>query len=127
MKNNIASIIDLPKIYDPRGSLTVAEENIHVPFEMGQIEWWAVMDSCTERHLWRECSGGKLAMVALAGSLTVNARLGDEEVEVSLCHPYQLLLLDDGVSFRLEDCSTDTVVLLIYSKTTNILITKSDK
>ena len=25
-------IIDLPKIFDPRGNLTVAEANSHVPF-----------------------------------------------------------------------------------------------
>ena len=34
MKRNNYSIIDFPKIIDPRGNLTVAESMQHVPFDV---------------------------------------------------------------------------------------------
>ena len=33
------SIIDLPKIVDPRGNLTVAEQIDNVPFEIKRVYW----------------------------------------------------------------------------------------
>ena len=39
MKQEIANIIQLPKIFDPRGNLTVAEEQKNIPFHIKHVEW----------------------------------------------------------------------------------------
>ena len=33
------AIIQLPKISDPRGNLSVIEENMHIPFEIKRAYW----------------------------------------------------------------------------------------
>ena len=35
----IGKVIELPKIVDPRGNLTVAEQMKHVPFEIARVYW----------------------------------------------------------------------------------------
>ena len=35
----IGKIIDLPKLVDPRGNLTVAEELKSVPFKVSRVYW----------------------------------------------------------------------------------------
>ena len=39
MDNKQYSIINLPKICDPRGNLTVAESMRHVPFDVSRVYW----------------------------------------------------------------------------------------
>lgn len=31
--------LELPKITDPRGNLSVLEDNIHIPFKMKRVYW----------------------------------------------------------------------------------------
>lgn len=38
-KYRIGRIIELPKITDPRGNLTVAEQMKHVPFDIKRVYW----------------------------------------------------------------------------------------
>lgn len=35
----LGTIIDLPKVCDPRGNLTVAEQLSNVPFEVSRVYW----------------------------------------------------------------------------------------
>ena len=37
MKQNKVRIIDLPKIVDPRGNLTVAEQLKNIPFDIARV------------------------------------------------------------------------------------------
>ena len=39
MNRNQARLIELPKIVDPRGNLTVAEQMKHVPFDIARVYW----------------------------------------------------------------------------------------
>lgn len=39
MDNKLGYIIDLPKIFDPRGNLTVAEGGRNVPFDIRRAYW----------------------------------------------------------------------------------------
>ena len=63
--NKKIDIIKLQKIYDPRGTLVVAEENTHVPFEIGNTEWFSPKSTVITQHQ-RETM-----LVALAGHFTL--------------------------------------------------------
>ncbi len=51
MKQEIANIIQLPKIFDPRGNLTVAEEQKNIPFHIKHVEWRYGMPAGTSLSL----------------------------------------------------------------------------
>ncbi len=117
MKKEIAYLIDLPKIYDPRGSLTVAEENIHAPFELGTVEWeyeMAAGEDCpAERY-----AQGKMMIVALSGSFDITTSQGSnstqqQAIRFHLNHPYKALIIGKGIWHQICNCSNGTVALII--------------
>ena len=39
MEKQVGQLVDLPKIVDPRGNLTVAEQMKEVPFAISRVYW----------------------------------------------------------------------------------------
>ena len=112
----LGEIIDLPKIYDPRGNLTVAEQMKSVPFEVKR-GYWAYDVPAGERrggHAHKECVE---FIIAVSGSFTVTLDDGKgNRKDFHLNHPWQGLLVPTGIWRTLEDFSSGAVCLVLASE-----------
>ena len=110
--------IDLPKIVDPRGNLTVAEEMKNVPFDIARVYWTYDVPSGERRggHAHRTCEE---VVVAVSGSFDVEVFDGYEHQTFHLNHPYQGLYIGTGVWRTLEDFSSGAVCLVLASELFN--------
>ena len=111
----MSGIIDLPKIIDPRGNLTVAEQLKNVPFDIKRVYW--VYDvpggECRGGHSHKEC---KEFIIAVSGSFTVTLDDGNQKHTYLLNHPYQGLFVDTDTWRTLDDFSSGAVCLVLASE-----------
>lgn len=108
-------IINLPKITDPRGNLTVAEQMENVPFEIKRAYWVYDVPAGESRggHAHKRL---KQFVVALSGSFHVTLDNGFEREKVLLNHPYQGLLIETNTWRTLDDFSSGAVCLVLASE-----------
>ena len=132
---NKIEIIELPKIYDPRGCLTVAEESSHIPFEIKKVEWKhiGIIHSNAPMEL-EQCS---MMLIALAGEITIQVIDKDLSLEyiksskhnvksidfnqpsartITLNHPHQALILKEGCRSRITHGTKHSLLLTIHQK-----------
>lgn len=111
-------IVELPKIYDPRGSLTVAEEGIHIPFTIEKVEWiklnskeHSVYDISEENLTSGENQNGDfpIMLVALSGQITIQA----SNKPYTLTCPHQALVCKEKCAIRIGRHSEDALLLKI--------------
>lgn len=109
---NLGELINLPKILDPRGNLTVAEQLRQVPFAISRVYWTYDVPSGEHRggHAHRHC---REFIVAASGSFNVTLDNTIEKRTFLLNHPYQGLLVETGVWRTLEDFSSGAVCLVL--------------
>lgn len=115
MNRNNYSIIDFPKIIDPRGNLTVAESMQHVPFDVRRVYWTYDVPAGESRggHAHKQC---REVIIAVSGSFTVTLDNGNEKQSFHLNHPWQGLLVETGIWRTLDDFSSGAVCLVIASE-----------
>lgn len=108
-------IIELPKITDPRGNLTVAESFKNVPFDIKRAYWLYDVPGGGSRggHAHKRL---KQLLVAVSGSFTVTLDDGREKDTFLLNHPWQGLLIDTGIWRTLDDFSSGAVCLVLASE-----------
>lgn len=108
-------IIELPKHFDPRGSLTVSEEIVNVPFNIASSEWLygITIGTCLLKHAY---TNTKIFIVPLSGSFTVRISDGYGNAELFLNHPNKALFIDQGIWTEITDCSNGTVILVLSNK-----------
>lgn len=108
---NKIEIIELPKIYDPRGCLTVAEESSHIPFKIKKVEWKhiGIIHSDAPMEL-EHCS---MMLIALAGEITIQIM---EEGTLRLTRPNQALILGEACKSRIIDSTEHSLLLTIHQK-----------
>ncbi len=108
-------VIDLPKMFDPRGNLTVAEQFKNVPFGIKRVYWVYDVPGGESRggHAHKEC---KEFIIAVSGSFHVTLDDGTDKKSYLLNHPYQGLLVDTGVWRTLDDFSSGAVCLVLASE-----------
>lgn len=106
-------IIDLPKIIDPRGNLSVIEGNT-LPFPIQRVYFLYDVPSGAERggHAHVE---QKEFLVATSGSFDVILNDGFSIEKVTLNKPNQGLLIPQGVWRELKNFSSGAVCLVIAS------------
>lgn len=106
-------IINLPKIEDPRGNLSVIEKDI-IPFSIKRVYYLYDVPSGAERggHAHIEQSA---FLVALSGSFDVILHDGILEQTVTLNRPNKGLLIPHGVWRELKNFSSGSVCLVISS------------
>ena len=112
----LGEIIDLPKIYDPRGNLTVAEQMKNVPFEVKRVYWTYDVPAGERRggHAHKECVE---FIIAVSGSFTVTLDDGKgNRKDFHLNHPWEGLLVPTGIRRTLEDFSSGAVCLVLASE-----------
>ena len=110
----LGKIIELPRITDPRGNLTVAEANKNIPFDIKRVYWLYDVPG-------GECRGGhahkqiKEILIAVSGSFHVTLDNGKEKKTFLLNHPYQGLLIDTKTWRTLDDFSSGAVCVVLAS------------
>lgn len=111
---SIGKLIDLPKIVDPRGNLTVAEGLKNVPFDIKRVYWLYDIPAGEGRggHAHKQI---KQLLIAVSGSFHVTLDNGKEKQTYLLNHPYQALLIDTGIWRTLDDFSSSAVCVVLAS------------
>ncbi len=106
-------ILSVPKIEDPRGNLSVIENDV-IPFEMKRVYYLYDVPSGAERggHSHKE---QQEFLVALSGSFDVILHDGQHEKVVSLNKPFEGLLITNGIWRELKKFSSGAVCLVIAS------------
>ena len=114
MTSPLGEIITLPRITDPRGNLTGAEQLRHIPFEIKRVYWTYDVPAGESRggHAHRHC---RSVVIAVSGSFDVVLDNGKERRTYHLNHPYQALLINTGIWRTLEDFSSGAVCLSLAS------------
>ncbi|MBD5387227.1 WxcM-like domain-containing protein [bacterium] len=107
-------IINLPRFTDPRGNLSVVEQNINVPFDIKRVFFTYDVPGGESRA---DHANKTLIefIVAVSGSFTVALDDGIEKKKVLLNKPYQGLLVNPMIWRKLEDFSSGAVALVICS------------
>lgn len=115
MKMRIGKIIELPRIADPRGNLTVAEGETNIPFVAKRTYWTYDVPSGESRggHAHKVC---REFIIAVSGSFDVTLDNGKEKETYHLNHPYEGLLVETGIWRTLEDFSSGAVCLVLASE-----------
>lgn len=107
-------LIELKRIYDHRGNLSVVEGNIDVPFEIKRVYWVYDVPGGENRggHAHKNLSQ---FIVAANGSFYVNLTNGNENFSFFLNHPYKGVLVPPGYWRTLDDFSSGAVCLVLAS------------
>ncbi len=111
----IGRLIDLPKIVDTRGNLTVVEQMRQIPFDIARVYWTYDIPGGGRRggHAHRTCQE---VVVAVSGSFDVQLYNGREWETYHLNHPYQGLYIGTSIWRTLEDFSSGAVCLVLASE-----------
>ncbi len=106
-------LVDIPKIHDVRGNLSVVEKDV-IPFEMKRVYYLYDVPAGAERggHAHKEQVE---LLIALSGSFEVSVKDVDAEKTVTLSKPYQGLLIPHGIWRELQNFSAGSVCLVIAS------------
>lgn len=109
-----AQIINLPKIEDPRGNLSIIEEEKNIPFTIERTYWIYDVPGGETRggHAFKE----QLEfIIALSGSFDVVVDDGDEQHIFSLSRSYYGLYLPSGFWRQMQNFSTNSLALVLSS------------
>ncbi len=115
MKTTIKDVrfIEVPKIHDVRGNLSVIENDV-IPYEVKRVYYLYDVPSDAKR-------GGhahiklKQFLIALSGSFDVVLKDGTNEKTVTLNKPNIGLLIENGIWRELENFSSGSVCLVLAS------------
>lgn len=110
-----AYMLQLPKICDPRGNLSVIEGCNDVPFEIHRVYWIYDVPGGQERggHAFRRQHE---LIVALSGSFDVVTGDGVGETRHHLARSYYGLYVRPMTWRRIDNFSTNAVVLVLSSE-----------
>lgn len=107
-------IINLPKIEDPRGNLSIIEEDKQIPFKIERTYWIYDVPGGQVRggHAFKK----QLELiVALSGSFDVTIDDGAEKKTFSLNRSYYGLYIPAGLWRQMENFSTNSLAMVLSS------------
>ena len=107
-------LIELPKISDRRGNLSVIEEKNHIPFKVERTFWIYDVPGGESRggHAYRSTEE---FIVALSGSFDVVLDDGKERKTFSLNRSYYGLYVPKMIWREMTNFSTNSVALVLSS------------
>lgn len=105
--------IEIPKIKDPRGNLSVVEKDV-IPFEMKRVYYLYDVPSDSSRGGHSHIQQQEF-LIALSGSFDVLLDDGKEKKIVTLNKPNKGLLIVEGIWRELNNFSAGSVCLVISS------------
>lgn len=109
-----AHIIRLPKINDPRGNLSVLEEEKEIPFKIKRTYWIYDVPGGEIRGA-NAFIEQQVLIIVLSGSLDVVVFDGIEEKKFSLNRSYFGLYLPNRLWYHMENFATNTLTLVVSS------------
>ena len=114
MKIESAQIIELPKILDKRGNLSIIEEFKNIPFKIERTYWIYDVPGGESRggHAYRE---NEEFIVALSGSFDVVLDDGNNKKIFSLNRSYYGLYVPKGLWREMNNFSTNSLALILSS------------
>ena len=103
-------IIELPKFADPRGNLSFAEQNNHIPFEIKRTYWIYDVPGGEERggHAFKE---NQEVVIDLSGAFDVVVDDGTTKKTFNLNRSYYGLYIPAGLWRTMENFSTNSLAL----------------
>jgi hypothetical protein len=109
-------LINIPKILDDRGNLSVIEEESHIPFIIRRVYWIYDVPGGEFRgsHAFKNTEE---LIVALSGSFDVILHNGIEEKKFSLNRSYYGLFVPRMIWRKLNNFSTNSLALILASTT----------
>ena len=116
MKTSIKDVklIEVPKIHDVRGNLSVIENNT-IPYEIKRVYYLYDVPSDAQRgghaHVYL-----KQFLVALSGIFDVVLKDGENIKKITLNKPNFGLLIENGIWRELENFSSGSVCLVLASE-----------
>lgn len=108
-------VLDVPRINDPRGNLSVIEKNV-IPFDIKRVYYLFDVPSGSYRggHAHKELSQ---FLIAISGSFDVVLKDYDfSERRITLNNPSKGVLITPGIWRELENFSSGAVCLVIASE-----------
>ena len=111
---NDSQIIQLPKITDPRGNLSIIEQIKQIPFEIKRVHWVYDVPGGYERggHAYKETEE---FIVALSGSFDVVVDDGLVKNRYQLNRSYFGLFVSKGMWRTMTNFSTNSLALVLSS------------
>lgn len=108
-------IVNLPKIADGRGNLSVIEEFKQIPFKIRRSYWIYDVPGGCERggHAYKNNTE---FIVALSGSFDVVINDGENEKSFHLNRSYMGLLVPRGLWRVMNNFSTNSLALILSDK-----------
>jgi len=108
------SLIDLPKIEDPRGNLSIIEEDKQIPFKIRRVYWIYDVPGGQVRggHAFKE---QEELIVALSGSFDIVVDDGKANKIISLNRSYYGLLIPAGLWRQMQNFSTNSLAMVMSS------------
>lgn len=109
------TVVQLPKIHDPRGNLTFVEGGRHVQFDVRRAYWIYGVPGGEHRggHAYRELHE---VVIALSGSFEVHLDDGVNTATHLLNRGYAGLYVPNMIWRELSDFSTNAVCLILASR-----------
>lgn len=114
MEKNGPQIITLPKIFDPRGSLTFVEGGRHVPFDIMRAYWIYDVPAGEERGGHSHIDMHQL-LIATGGSFDVNVTDGFSERTFTLNRPFEGLYIPPGIWRTITNFASGSVCLSLVN------------
>jgi len=107
-------VIDLPKIYDPRGNLTFIESENHIPFQIQRVYYLYDVPGGAERggHAHK---GLHQLIIAMSGSFDVSLDDGKEKKRFNLNRSYSGLYVCPMIWRELDNFSSGSVCMVLAS------------
>lgn len=107
-------ILDLPKMLDKRGNLSIIEEYKNIPFKIERTYWIYDVPGGEYRggHAYKE---NQEFIVALSGSFDVILDDGQEKKTFSLNRSYYGLYVPKGLWREMNNFSTNSLALILAS------------
>jgi dTDP-4-dehydrorhamnose 3,5-epimerase-like enzyme len=115
------TIIDIPKVTDPRGNLSYIESNGIIPFEIQRVFYLYDVPADSERGGHSHHKAWQL-LIAVAGSFDVVLDNGFEQRRHTLNRPYKGLLIPPGYWRTMDNFSSGSVCMVV----TNVKYDEAD-
>ena len=109
------SLIDLPKIVDPRGNLTVAEQLKNVPFDIARVYWTYDIPAGERRggHAHRTC---EMVLFPIGGSFDIELDDGEHRTVLHMDDPSQGVFIPPLVWCKLLNFTKDAACISLASE-----------
>ncbi|AVM52306.1 WxcM-like protein [Bacteroides zoogleoformans] len=110
MTKDDVKLVELPRFNDPRGNLSFAEQNNHIPFSIQRIYWIYDVPGGENRggHAYRKTSE---FIIAISGGFDVTVDDGINRKTFTLNRSYYGLYIPNGLWRQMENFSTNSLAL----------------